>query len=106
MNGKYMHNGSELQLMPAISIRDIPAPLYETLRVKAAENHRSLNKEVIVAQTAHVRDGGAMSSVSATERLAKMQQILSTAPRINKRSKAYRTKEEDILGYGASGHFE
>ena len=92
--------------MPAISIRDIPAPLYETLRNKAAENHRSLNKEVIVALTAHVRDGGAAPTVSAAERLAKMQQILGTVPRLNKRSKAYCTKEEDILGYGASGHFE
>ena len=92
--------------MPAISIRDIPAPLYETLRSKAAENHRSLNKEVIVALTAHVRDGDVAPKVSAAERLAKMQQILGAAPQINKRSKAYRTKEEDILDYGASGHFE
>ncbi len=98
-----MQNFYQLMTMPAISIRDIPAPLYEVLRNKAAENHRSLNKEVIVALTAHVSAGGALPSVSAAERLAKMQKILGAAPRIDKRSKSYRTKEEDILGYGVSG---
>ena len=102
-----MHSFNQSIAMPAISIRDIPAPLYEVLRNKAAENHRSLNKEVIVALTAHVGDGGAAPPpVSTAARLTTMQKILDTAPRINKRSKAYRTKDDDILGYGASGHSE
>ena len=98
MHVKCLRKINQFHVMPAISIRDIPAPLYETLRNKAAENHRSLNKEVIVALTAHVRDGGAAPTVSAAERLAKMQQILGIAPRLSKRGKAYRMKEEDILG--------
>ena len=53
-----------------------------------------------------IRDSDAPPIVSAAQRLAKMQNILDAAPPVNKQSKAYRIKEEDILGCGATGHFE
>ena len=65
-----------------------------------------MNKKVIVAWTAHVRNSDAPPIVSAAQRLAKMQNILDAAPPVNKQSTACRIKEENILGYGATGHFE
>ncbi len=90
--------------MPAISIRDIPSPLYETLKASARANHRSVNKEVIVALEAHVLKGKKAPLLDATERAARMAQILRAAPPIDKLSAAYQIPEDDILGYSPAGH--
>lgn len=90
--------------MPAISIRDIPSPLYETLKASASVNHRSLNKEVIVALEAHAMKAKKAPLLEANERAARMAQILSAAPPIDKLSAAYKISEDDILGYGQAGH--
>jgi hypothetical protein len=89
--------------MPAISIRDIPVPLYETLKKSASANHRSLNKEVIVALEAHALKSRKEPILGASERAAMMAQILRTAPPIDKHSADYQMHEDDILGYGPNG---
>jgi plasmid stability protein len=89
--------------MPAISVRDIPAPLYESLKVSAAANHRSLAKEVIVALTAHVSTNKNSAQSTPAERAAAIARILAAAPTINKSSKAYLKSEEEILGFGSKG---
>lgn len=35
--------------MPALQVRDFPQPLYDELKVYAAQNHRSIAQQVIVA---------------------------------------------------------
>jgi hypothetical protein len=99
-----MHRNLISTAMPAISIRAIPGPLYESLKATALANHRSLNKEVIVALEAHIRSDSKSPDSKPAERLAAMRQLLRKAPAIDKRSRAYRTKEEDILGLSAKGH--
>jgi plasmid stability protein len=89
--------------MPAISIRDVPAPLYESLKVAAAANHRSLAKEVIVALTAHVSANKNKSQSTPAERAEAIGRILAAAPSITKTSKAYLKNEEEILGFGSKG---
>jgi antitoxin FitA len=84
--------------MAAISIRDLPDPLYAQLKARAESHHRSLNKEVLVALTAYVATPLAAPVETAQSRFARVQALLDNAPRIDKESAAYRQTEAEILG--------
>jgi hypothetical protein len=73
-----MHRNLISTAMPAISIRAIPGPLYESLKATALANHRSLNKEVIVALEAHIRSDSKSPDSKPAERLAAMRQLLES----------------------------
>lgn len=47
--------------MPNLSIKDVPEPLAEALRQRAASNHRSLQGELMAIITAAVQPGPAAS---------------------------------------------
>jgi hypothetical protein len=82
-------------------VSDIPAPLYESLKVSTAASHRSHAKEVIVALTAHVSANKNNAQSTPAERASAIARILAAAPTINKSSKAYLKSEAEILGFGS-----
>lgn len=42
--------------MPALQVRDFPEDLYEDLRARARENHRSITQETIIAVKQYLTD--------------------------------------------------
>ena len=57
--------------MATLTIKNIPDALYNDLKHKAAQNHRSLNSEAIVSlvQAVHQRDVSAVSILSKAREL-------------------------------------
>jgi len=43
--------------MPALQVRDFPVELYERLRIRAADEHRSIAQQTIVAVQEHLESG-------------------------------------------------
>ena len=48
--------------MATLTIKNLPAPLYERLKEKAASNRRSINSEAIIAVEQAVADLGAVET--------------------------------------------
>ena len=62
--------------MPAITIKNIPEDLYESLKKAAATHHRSINSELIVCleQILQPRKASAEESIQAAQALRKRVQ--------------------------------
>lgn len=60
--------------MPSLTIKNIPPDLLEALRERAAENHRSLNGEVILA----LRRAVLARSVDPGELIARIEAVKAT----------------------------
>lgn len=60
--------------MPSLTLKDIPLPLMERLRSRAAQDQRSLNREaILLLEQALAADVGAVPArVAATERDAQL----------------------------------
>jgi plasmid stability protein len=60
--------------MPSLTLKDIPLPLMERLRSRAAQDQRSLNREaILLLEQALAPDAGAVpATVAATERDAQL----------------------------------
>jgi len=71
--------------MPALTVKNIPAELYDHLKASAQANHRSVNSELIHRLEA-----------SLMPRRLEPQQALSTAQALRKRVKAKRIAIRDI----------
>jgi plasmid stability protein len=61
---------SEPDLMPSLTLKDIPMPLMERLRTRATQDQRSLNREAIwlLEQALSANASAAAASVAAAER--------------------------------------
>ena len=53
--------------MPALQVRDFPEDLYEDLRAKAKENHRSFTQETIVAVKQYLLSGNTFKLLDLEE---------------------------------------
>ena len=68
--------------MPNLSIKDVPAPLAEALRQRAARNHRSLQGELMAIIETAALEGGESDSRTPTSA----------------------DRRGVVVGYGAGGH--
>ena len=71
--------------MPALQVRDFPEDLYEELRVYAADRHRSMAQQTIVAVEQMIH--GAVPSDSAAAAMLEFEEIKKRADRMAKRER-------------------
>lgn len=45
-----------MEAVPTLHIRNLPEPVYDKLKLRAAENHRSLNAEVLALLNAELEE--------------------------------------------------
>lgn len=88
--------------MAVITIRELPDDLQEFLKIDAAKNHRSVNKQVIVALDDYRARKQAEQKPMLTpqEKLAKVREIqteFAALPVLDPRT------SDEILGYDAQG---
>lgn len=78
--------------MPALQVRDFPEDLYEELRVYAAERHRSMAQQTIVAveQMMH----GTVPGDGPTAAMVEFQEIKKRADRMAKRERILKRAEK------------
>lgn len=91
--------------MATLTIRDLPEDLQEFLKADALANHRSVNKQVVVAldEYRRARQLGAKPGKSPEELLATVRKIQAAVQLdINNDPRT----DEEILGYNAQGHFD
>ncbi|MBL7003153.1 MAG: Arc family DNA-binding protein [Gammaproteobacteria bacterium] len=62
--------------MPALTIKNIPADLYNELKLVASKHHRSINSEVIV----RLKNTLFPSKISSDDFLYNIQQVRSSIP--------------------------
>lgn len=67
--------------MATLHIRNVPEALYQRLQNLAAQEHRSLNAQVISLLSRSVEEGSSKSSV--TELLQRAQQIRESFPKVS-----------------------
>jgi plasmid stability protein len=91
--------------MSAVTLRDLPPDLHEFLKADAAANHRSFNKQVIVALDAYrqQRVGHEPRQLTPEEKIARVREIQQEIQRVLKPDS--RTTDE-IIGYGDDGLFK
>ena len=91
--------------MGTMTVRELPDDLQEFLKADAAANHRSVNKQVIVALQEY-RDARALAAKpkkTPEEKIAAVRRIQDEIQRVMIHDP--RTTDE-ILGYNEHGHFD
>jgi plasmid stability protein len=91
--------------MSAVTLRDLPPDLHEFLKADAAANHRSFNKQVIVALDAYRQQRASQVTRKLTpeEKHARVRAIQQEIRRV-----AINTDKTDdeLLGYDENGLFK
>jgi plasmid stability protein len=91
--------------MSTMTVRELPDDLQEFLKADAAANHRSVNKQVIVALQAYrdARLAAQKPKKTPEEKIAAVRRIQDEIQRVMIHDS--RTTDE-ILGYNKHGHFD
>jgi plasmid stability protein len=83
--------------MPNVTLRDVPAELHHWLKQRAADHHRSVNKDVIA-----LLDGTRKGTTSPAPR-ATFEDIMAISHRAARLPVRDRRSEDEILGYDRDG---
>jgi antitoxin FitA len=62
--------------MPTLTIKNIPDELYQRLKIMASENHRSINRQVIV----YLEQGVAKETKDASQIITSIRQLRERIP--------------------------
>ncbi len=90
--------------MSAVTLRDLPDDLHAFLKADAAANHRSFNKQVIVALDAYRQSAAHYKKPELTpeEKIARVQEIQA---QIRRKLKPDSRTADELIGYGDDGLF-
>lgn len=91
-------------IVSTITVRELPEDLQEFLKADAVANHRSLNKQVIVAldEYRRMRQPSLRPHETPQEKMAAVQRLLDEAcPKIIRDQRT----DDEIIGYNQHGHF-
>ncbi len=90
--------------MSAVTLRDLPEDLHAFLKADAAANHRSFNKQVIVALDAYRSRAAQRDRAILTpeEKIARIQEIQE---QIRRKLKPDNRTADELIGYGNDGLF-
>jgi plasmid stability protein len=96
--GNCIHNGSIMEpqehfAMATITVKNIPPQLYELLKARATENHRSINSEVIVC----------IERAVSGRRADTADNILSRARVLREKTADYTASDEEFTRRKAAG---
>ncbi len=89
--------------MSAVTLRDLPEDLHAFLKADAAANHRSFNKQVIVALDSYrLSKTPANNTPSAEAKIARVKEIQA---QIRSKLKPDSRSADELIGYGDDGLF-
>ncbi len=91
--------------MGTMTVRELPDDLQEFLKADAAANHRSVNKQVIVALQAY-RDARALAAKPKKTPEEKIAAVRLIQAAIQREMIHDPRTDDEILGYNEHGHFD
>jgi plasmid stability protein len=89
--------------MSAVTLRDLPDDLHAFLKADAAANHRSFNKQVIVALDAYRQTQTAQPRRLTPEE--KIERVKAIQAEIRRKIKPDSRTADELIGYGDDGLF-